>query len=987
MPIFGRYFYLASLANLKLQLLHRWVKFYAALALFSVPMEAFAQDLAYHTFSVKDGLPSNTVYELVQDRRGYLWIGTESGLFRYDGRRFVKAFSSALQDYGVYELGKDARGKLWFRNILGQLCTFENDTVKLDSSFIKYNIKINALKVLGDSDRLIVIDQTKQIYLYDTVKKQVSRLNRNAVDALLEKSRMVSLANGQLCTADKSHLFNSDMDACHTIPLPPSVKNGGARLLMTSKGKTYVWVVKTAFLYEYLQKEGLFVQIPINTVAGIFSMKEDRLGNVWVLCYDGLVSLGNASKRWLDGFQVNSILKDTESNYWVGTARKGLLLVPSLDATEHHSDTNEKQDDEAYTIERIGNQIWAGFQNGRVGVFSDGKWVSKQSVLRLPVLDILRLDNDETLLSGEGGICALEGGRILPELTSVKKISSLNGHLMFGTYVYLFWSKNANSWRNPNATLTNAFKPMLSRVFDIVADSSKFVSYVATDNGLYEVSADTFVEIKYQRQGGMMPCKRIALSPDGVLWAAVSRNGVYGIRNKRVDRWFPIADIIGQYNVTAIAAEKLTNTIWLGAENGLYNLDMRNGELRYKIETNGGLPSNYINYILPVDSMLWVATQEGLVSFNLNQYEINRTPPPIYITGVTVSEEGMDLRGEYVLSFDQNNLKLTFDGLCFRARGSFRYQYRLLGLDTTWRTLDGGVNFVRYPSLQAGSYVFEVIAVNENGIKSISPAMIKITILPAWWNTWWFRAVVLLFLAGLVWVAVKWMWSRRLKVAEYEAEMVRMQLSTLRAQMNPHFIFNALNSIQSYIVHENNAKASRFLSKFAQLIRLYLDFSGKDEVSLTEEIEALKAYASLEKMRFDDSLEIIFEVDERLDAANTFVPPLIIQPYLENALKHGLLHKKDNRVLKVSFESSGNQLLRCIIQDNGIGREASAKLKSQNSAHKSWGMSLARQRLELVNRNRKKPFDVLIEDLYDEAKLPVGTRVTVFIYTEMFLDS
>ena len=215
-----------------------------------------------------------------------------------------------------------------------------------------------------------------------------------------------------------------------------------------------------------------------------------------------------------------------------------------------------------------------------------------------------------------------------------------------------------------------------------------------------------------------------------------------------------------------------------------------------------------------------------------------------------------------------------------------------------------------------------------------------------------------------------------------EKELIESRQTALRSQMNPHFLFNALNSIQEMIMVNEKKLAGQYLGKFADLMRMYLNQSRKNTIALSEELEALNLYLDLEKVRFEDSLRIYYEVAPDLDVDNIIIPPMLIQPYVENAFKHGLLHRQYNRLLKIKFDyQSSPKILLCTIEDNGVGREKSAEINLQRALyHESFSSSATQKRLELLNYNKKHPIVVVLEDLKDESSGDaIGTRVVLQI--------
>lgn len=252
-----------------------------------------------------------------------------------------------------------------------------------------------------------------------------------------------------------------------------------------------------------------------------------------------------------------------------------------------------------------------------------------------------------------------------------------------------------------------------------------------------------------------------------------------------------------------------------------------------------------------------------------------------------------------------------------------------------------------------------------------------------WWKTWWFRLLVLAGIAGSILGSYQYRVSQirkeeRLR-SEYEKRLTNVELSALRAQMNPHFIFNCLNSIDHYIIKNETRKASEYLNSFSRLIRLILQNSRSNYVNLRDELEALKLYMEMESLRFNHRFDYRVQVEKDLALDGIEIPPMLIQPYVENAIWHGLMHKEGKGKVELIL-SKNNGYLQCIIEDNGIGRAKAATLKSKNSTRKkSMGMGITKDRMNLINNLYNTDTNVKIIDLVDSEGLGCGTRIELTI--------
>lgn len=318
----------------------------------------------------------------------------------------------------------------------------------------------------------------------------------------------------------------------------------------------------------------------------------------------------------------------------------------------------------------------------------------------------------------------------------------------------------------------------------------------------------------------------------------------------------------------------------------------------------------------------------------------------------------------------------------------------MLGLDSVWSLVLGTQNEIRFNALAPGEYVFEVKSLNEDQVSSAQSATVSFYIDAPYWQKWWFITLIALLLVGVVSfifllrisiISKRNTLERKNVKLELEKNIIEKdlrtsQLSALKVQMNPHFIFNALNSIQEYILTNEKKLANSFLGKFSDLMRLYLDMSNKKSVSLEEEIKAMKLYLELEAMRFEESFEFQLYVDESLHTEEIQIPPMIIQPYVENAIKHGLLHKRTERKLFVRFLSDNNNGLVCEVIDNGIGRKQSQELnKIRTKKHTSFATGATQKRLELLNYGLERTIGVSYHDLYDIHGNAAGTKVVISI--------
>ena len=336
------------------------------------------------------------------------------------------------------------------------------------------------------------------------------------------------------------------------------------------------------------------------------------------------------------------------------------------------------------------------------------------------------------------------------------------------------------------------------------------------------------------------------------------------------------------------------------------------------------------------------------------------------------------------LNHDQNFFSIRFSAKAYTLANDVRFRHRLKGFEE-WSEVTH-LRFANYTNVPGGDYVFQLQVANNEGVWNEKMLELPVHIATVWWKTTLFRiAAIALLLTTLVWLYRNRVGQIRKKEqirSQYEKKLANVEMSALLAQMNPHFLFNSLNSIDSYIIRNESKKASEYLNNFARLMRLILQNSRSNYISLKDELEALDLYMQMESLRFADRFAFEIKVDPDIDTSSTLIPPMLIQPYVENAIWHGLMHKKDGEDGKVEITiSRKDESLYCTIHDNGIGREKATALKAQKPGNRkrSMGMQITKDRIEMINKLYNTNTSMNVIDLHDEQGNATGTRVELII--------
>jgi len=379
--------------------------------------------------------------------------------------------------------------------------------------------------------------------------------------------------------------------------------------------------------------------------------------------------------------------------------------------------------------------------------------------------------------------------------------------------------------------------------------------------------------------------------------------------------------------------------------------------------------------------------RNDIILANPADFKRNKEIPTPYLAAVEVLNQPYDcvLDGSPLrLRPNQNFFSIGFSAQAYTMAKDVKFRYRLSGFDD-W-TEAGGRRFATYTNVPGGDYVFQLQAANNEGVWNKNVLQLPVHIATAFWRTWWFRAgLIVLALIG-IYALYRYRVSQlkkkqRLK-SEYERKLANVEMSALLAQMNPHFLFNSLNSIDSYIIRNESKKASEYLNNFARLMRLILQNSRSNYISLKDELEALELYLQMESLRFKNKFSYSIRVDDNLDSNSIVIPPMLIQPYVENAIWHGLMHKANGEEGKVELAlyKKENNLL-CVVRDNGIGRKRAAEIKErkQTTYKRSMGMQITEDRIEIINKLYNIHTSVQVYDIENEEGEGKGTQVELII--------
>ncbi len=450
--------------------------------------------------------------------------------------------------------------------------------------------------------------------------------------------------------------------------------------------------------------------------------------------------------------------------------------------------------------------------------------------------------------------------------------------------------------------------------------------------------------------------------------------------------------------------------LWLLTNHGLCRMDTEKKTFKWYLAPGG---ASYLrNYTGAVKGRSEIGNEYYITLLSANFHfdpqlaDKNEAPAKPLINLLKIRNQAVPFTPDSVaskpmkLGYSQNFLSFDFTAINFTQSERMQFRYALEGSGEGW-SAPTQTRSVNYTNLAPGDYTFKVLASNSAGVWNEQPALFMFSILPPWWATWWFRtlAISVLLFSGYAYFQYRIRAVRhqaevrereagykqreaelQREVAEFSRQVAEVELAALRAQMNPHFVFNCLNSINTFILLNDPKNASGYLQKFSKLIRRVLDASRSEYISLRDELDTLRYYIELEQMRYGGRFTYSITVPETLDPDAFELPPMLVQPYIENAIWHGLMNREGNEGLLSLEVSQNNGALVIKVEDNGIGRKKAAELKSRSAVtHKSHGMQVTDERIKIINEIYRTSATVHIEDLFDEKGEGKGTRVILII--------
>lgn len=959
-----------------------------------------AQEPSYWILDKSKGLPSNTVYEIIQDEEGIVWMTTSRGLVKYNSIEMSHLTGNDLIDNEMLTLKIGPLGKMWATNLAKEVVVVEEDSLrKIHFKDMPEHLRNVELEFVGNDVFIVVNVQPTSDKVYkpyrsaiyqipytefnDTITLapylyHVSEVDGSRVFVCEDKKEWYIIYDvlGEFNSSQRSieHVGNAQNDIIPEL-VKESLYDWGVRILNFRSFKNGIKIfygVNDLVYWDAATSYKVSCPKYINDVTII----NDQ---IWLFTREGVYVLDRktgdrVSKPMYTNYAFSTGMKDQEGNIWLGLLDKGIIIIPNI---ELETFSNLREDPESvFSIATWNDQVVFG---QRESLKTISKNLEVESI-HIPdnqgrVLSLFEKANIQVVGTDKSTFLRQGGSDFIKvPLSSATKdvIIDSRDNLWIGNHRALKFQEKGK-YDQPNA-----LSLIRDRTACIYEDKLGNI-WAGTINGLYQVDLAHYIhQIDLINENVLV--RDITAVSDSLLAVATCNQGVFLINSNT-------AQIHKKLNLphddcfNVLRSDSLA--LWIGGDKGIIYYDLVTDSTSTIVDFDG-LPSNQINGLIIKDNLVWVATGKGVVRFPKKIVE--KELPKVNLSLANININGKEIftpSDKNRFKHNQNNIIFNVEAISFYLRGEIEFKYRLLPNEQWQTTHNSNIQFL---SLEPGDYTLEV------GISNPVPTTGNITydfiVRKPWSRLIWVQ--VLAFL-GLVLIATKsiiFFQKRKEKEGkmrhDFENKLNDLKMTALQSQMNPHFIFNCLNTIQSFMLEKNTEVATDGLVLFSRLIRNVFLYSKEKAISLEKELDFLNVYIELEKMRFGSELEVDIQMSE-LVKENLFalkVPPLLIQPIVENAFQHGLLHSDRKKKLSLELEMEGNYL-KCTVTDNGVGRDRSIRYNEWQKKNKRLsGMDLTQERLKMLTENMSSGVNVLevLDRIDEDTKKSVGTIVVLRIH-------
>lgn len=949
-----------------------------------------------HHFTIKNiEVPSQECYNIFQDSKGYIWFSTVRGFCKYDGKTvLVFDRTRGLNENSVYSVSEDDKGRIWVLTRNNRILYIEND-VLVEPSFSKKFEKLNEFSLANFAHHFqfsnnyneMIVYSFLNTYLINVDTGEITIVSKDKKDSNVVELKYVGGKIGQsspnsygvrnvidLKIFDESgtELFRKDQMSVNTTFLHKIIRSKDV-------GATSYFSFAN-LLFQFNRKTNELKQIGLD--GRIISIYKDKTNGIWVgvvgsgLYYFGDGDISKQPIHSLRTHSVSGIVEDWEGGIWATTLNKGIFYAANKHLVSYRA--FEGLNMATTSLSTFQGKVFVGTENlklfqidqSAISEVKIGKRISEFITDVVPFKKSIFIGNLFSTIQTDSNWKNVKSS-VSDNTVSVFPSSRMHhykGKLYVALNNYLF-----------------EYNELIDKFELILKSPIKIRDFYKLDDDRWLLGGRSLVVFnqttnEYEKLKGFEGVvSKIIKQKNGTLLISTVEAGLFRYENNELVNLNSLNSKI-PIVLYDICVDN-HGILWMASNNGLIRYDLQLNEIK-RYGTQDGIISNDIQRLAICDGYLFMSTVEGLCSVPLESFKQAPVTPTIFYNGSFFNGKKVDLRNEPTISYSNNNLMIKSRIASYANRNVYLSYALLLNGDTLNHEIVDGTDLV-LDNLSPGSYKLIMHAVNDDGERGNELAF-KYKIKAPFWKTGWFVFAMILLLGLLIYLIFKVYVSairiREEKKTHINELIANSKLMALQSQMNPHFIFNAINSIQNFILKRDVNQAYDYLTMFSRLIRLVLQNSRSKETTLKEEIKVIHLYITLEQLRFDNQFEFNVDIAPNVDIDNIYIPPMLIQPILENSIWHGIMPLRGERLGKVNLNIQVEQdLLKIAVEDNGVGRITVPK----DTIHESISMEVTRERLDIVNMlHDDKRAKIEIIDLTDSNGVACGTKVLLYVPLE-----
>lgn len=933
-------------------------------------IKSFSQDLITQSYSIKEGLLSNEVYDVKQGINGYIWVASSLGLQKFDGRKFTKINLDTIDDDPVVRLYVDYKQRLWGITFTHHLIQIRNDSILIhpQNELLRKLSYAATYSMTMDSNDVMWINNTSNLAEFKVTKDTIIRTQYDykTEDYYYAYFRKVgnelSIAKGgnqnhSLTIPSRTHKTEDGFYVETSL-----IDNGYIRFALGQQLDEESSVISIGSKLMLIRNNKIITEFEPMKSQHIVDLYIDHKKRVWVsVIGQGVYVYSDLEKQTKEVFlpkrSISKIYQDRENNYWLALLQGGLVFFESTSSILYETETE--------------TPIIGGVEKDGDYFFINNKSIFKLNTKSSQIEKLHTLKNNDyfnTIYTHDNALWLGGNKFYIYENNKMRKFPrTCNGFALMPNNTLAMGCSSTGiaffNWKT-NIMQHNFFQ-VEQHINDI--EYLQDTLWVGTYKGLFYLKENKLVAQHYDFDHHISTLK----ANNDELWIGTTNHGLF-LKSK--GHFYEVDNSL-KTKGTSIQSIYIENDsiTWVITNIGLTKI-IYDTEVPYFNFENFFLPdyvaNSEITSITKIGDYYWLSSEKGIVRIQQKDINTKVIKPQLTLTRLVHEQQSETDFSSILLPFDHNDIDFYFNAIQFKNKDQLKYIFKIDDVDKGYKTSYN--NSCSYYNLPSGNHTFRIRAINANGLFS-DEITVRFTIKKHFTKSVWFWLSIslVMLLIAIFWF---WRWNRRRKILfTQEKELIKSELKAFKSQMNPHFIFNSMNAIQNLVLSEDTESAYEYLSQFSVLMRSTLNYSQKHKISIQEEINFLNTYLDIETLRFTNKFVYQIETDPKIDTNFLQIPPFLLQPLLENAVIHGLSPKPSSGFLLLKFILLP-EYLEIHIKDNGIGRKKSEELNKIRKDHNSTGISNIQDRIYLLNQVSENQISFEIIDLYEDGKA-AGTLI------------